>query len=200
MRHPVLPAALSILLCACGDPPPPVKTADAGGSGASDRTDGGGADALVRDEPVELDESSLDSWLAVMKKIRGESQKASERLGEDPNALTGYLTGLDLRGKYKDILDEHDLTEQSFLDLSHKISAALAAVLMEEQQASTDDAMATQIEAMKNMPGISEEQLAQARVAMDRARGQMDSLAKGATEETKELIRRYRSKLEAALR
>lgn len=184
-------SALSILglvLAACGDPPEPASSGVGAGAGAT------------ANGPIEVDEDTLRSWIDAMVELREHGMEASQKIAADPGALNGYFSGMQISREWQEILDRHGFSMAAFQDASGQITGALAAVMMEEQESALAEQRRAADEAMRGLPGVTEEQLAEMRKSMGQWQDSVEALAGSASEETKALIRRYRAQIEQRLR
>jgi len=197
---------LILALSGCGDPPEPSKSSEDSGpqSPTPNAGDDSGSSKSVpapnspsTTAKIELNEDTLESWIATMVDLREAGVKANQSVSKDPNALKGYLSSLTASNEWKEALSAHGYSLESFRDVSDQVSRAWAAVMIEDQLGSLQPAMNKQLEAMKNLPGMSEAQLEQVRAQMAESQQKVDDLANGATDETKALIKKYRAKLES---
>jgi hypothetical protein len=159
-----------------------------------------GADSAGNGGPVSVDEKLLDSWLAAFTALRHQGLEVGARLGDDPTTEQSYSAALEVSSESEAILKSHGFDPVSFEVATHAISKALAAVMLEDRQIDYTAQLEGQVASLKKLPNVTQEQIDELEASLEKSKAEIETATRGATEETKDLIRNNRHKLEAALR
>lgn len=153
-------------------------------------------DAGAGTSAVTIDQGVFDRYVDVLEGVEGLRPDGADT--DDATDLEDFATGLQVRGEWQDVLEEHGFDDATFVDVHRRIIGAYAKLQMEEHQAEIDRGTQQALEQMRK--ALGDEQAESMRRQLEAAEQQAQAAFGDVTEETVELVRENRDRLEAALK